>query len=826
MRNNLSICIVGKDNSEFLQECIESCLKLSPAITYVDTGSSDDSLRIAKQNGVSVLECKGKMAEIEEFSKRCSNSEWILFIKPCEKPVFESDSNLEKVLIGSSQKGYTLFVRSAIDKDDLIDFQWMTISDQYKHVGNFLYVSKGEIRLVRHQYGGQLLKLMMDPSNKNLFSINTHFLEPLKIHRCNKIEREKENSPETIKNLQLKYLKGEVPFDPEERDGLKEFADDFFSFAILTKEDFDRYCQGLSMGFGGERMYLHMLHYIGEAGKYEKARDFIELWQDKWGFFDTPEPYRVAGIIYAHLFDLKKAEACFDKFVELASGDRIGDGLSLLSRICLLQGKKHKAISLLERAQKAGCYNEFDCFVLRTIKNKPYKTPRLSVCIIAKNETKTIRKTLESISHIADEVIVVDTGSTDNTKDIVNEFKAKIIDRQWDDDFSKVRNVAIGAATGDYILFMDADEYIDIRNRIKLGVAKQILPAKQDVAFRIRIEPESKYAEDEDELTIGLKLPDIKQPEYPIRLFPACQNIRFEGRAFETVDKAVNDLGLKIEKNELFKMIHSESDRKVRDKRKESAVRSAVDFISDPHAALKGALYFLRLGELDTALKWLEKADVINPRLLEKIIELYASAGLIDRLTRLIDKSLKNFPNAVELALAKAEIYFARGEFKNACNILEHSMGALNESMERENRAKAAYLYGMSLLETEEAARSIEYLIVARDENPLSTRYKIGSIYALAKFGEWESAIGAVSDILEEENLEYNRIIDDFADIGIILSKLSRHFIEKNKMEEASFCQRIFKDIVQNKLSKEQDVEKMAKHLATLKEFKEENCHA
>jgi glycosyltransferase involved in cell wall biosynthesis len=80
--------------------------------------------------------------------------------------------------------------------------------------------------------------------------------------------------------------------------------------------------------------------------------------------------------------------------------------------------------------------------------------------MIVKNEERYIKMCLENAMMLADEAIIVDTGSTDKTKEIIKEFDKdiKIIDYKWEYDFSKARNISIENATGDWILILDADE--------------------------------------------------------------------------------------------------------------------------------------------------------------------------------------------------------------------------------------------------------------------------------------------------------------------------------------------------------------------------------
>jgi len=88
----------------------------------------------------------------------------------------------------------------------------------------------------------------------------------------------------------------------------------------------------------------------------------------------------------------------------------------------------------------------------------PNRKPRLSVCMIVKNEERFLGQCLASVKDIADELIVIDTGSTDRTVEIAREHGAHVGHFKWCNDFAAARNASIAPATGDWILFLDADE--------------------------------------------------------------------------------------------------------------------------------------------------------------------------------------------------------------------------------------------------------------------------------------------------------------------------------------------------------------------------------
>lgn len=93
---------------------------------------------------------------------------------------------------------------------------------------------------------------------------------------------------------------------------------------------------------------------------------------------------------------------------------------------------------------------------------------KISLCMIVKNEEKYITQCLKSASLLVDEIIIVDTGSTDNTIAIANEYHSKIIQIPWENDFGKARNHSLAQATGDWILVLDADESLYIEDIQKL----------------------------------------------------------------------------------------------------------------------------------------------------------------------------------------------------------------------------------------------------------------------------------------------------------------------------------------------------------------------
>lgn len=99
----------------------------------------------------------------------------------------------------------------------------------------------------------------------------------------------------------------------------------------------------------------------------------------------------------------------------------------------------------------------------------------VSVCMIVKNEEAVLSRCLDSLKDLAEEIIIVDTGSVDQTKEIAKKYTDKIFDFIWIDDFSAARNFAFSKCTKEYIYSADADEVLDEKNRKRFLQLKQAM---------------------------------------------------------------------------------------------------------------------------------------------------------------------------------------------------------------------------------------------------------------------------------------------------------------------------------------------------------------
>ncbi|GAG96811.1 unnamed protein product, partial [marine sediment metagenome] len=136
--------------------------------------------------------------------------------------------------------------------------------------------------------------------------------------------------------------------------------------------------------------------------------------------------------------------------------------------------------------------------------------PTLSVCMIVKNAQGTLYRCLDSVKPIADEIIICDTGSTDRTVEIAREYTDQMHQIGWKEDFAVARNRSLEHAHGDWILWIDADEYL-------LG-AEHLGKYLRDNMYLGYVIRQHHHA-------IDARL----KPDVPVRLFRNQRGIRFFG---------------------------------------------------------------------------------------------------------------------------------------------------------------------------------------------------------------------------------------------------------------------------------------------------------
>ena len=794
--NELSICIVGKGNAEHLPESIGYASKISRKVIYVDLESDIQAESKARELGARVVDSDSMLLALQ--------TGWVLFIKSNEMPVLSSAKRLRKMLRGGQIEGCGVYTKSTRAGNLLKNYQWVQKLKQYKKMGDSDYVYRIEPRLARKDYAKICLESLKHDNTEKISWVCGKIAPGIMIESASNQQHDDE---ESFKDHDLRSLKGELIHDvtPGEQD-MVELSEAYTGFRIMHKGQLEGFMDGARRGFGNLKMYIAMLDFLCKEGYFKEARELFETWiEHRPGDKQDYNTQLMGGMIYSNLLELDLAIEWFNKICEAGESSL---ALANLGKLYLIMGKKEIAIDYLKRSKDV----KDDVFlkrrILSTIDNDDWRPLKLTLCMIARDEEALVGKALKSIRGIADEVVVVDTGSSDRTKELIQGFGGKVIEAGWEDDFSKAKNLALDGATGDYILFMDADEYIDPRQRFGLALFKKLLPFNKDIAFGVKVEP-SKESKD---LSMSLLDHLLKEEDgsYQIRLFPNRRGIQYRGAVFEGLYEVLNELNIEIARNDLFKITHGMDDRQRRDRRKIPAVSRSLEFIHDRHKALEAGTLFLRLGELDRAHPWLAGVPEMEAGLSSRIGLLYLSQAKIGMAKEILVKAAKRHPESSEVALHLANVFYQESNYSEVINLLGKRLRIIDKELESAAAAAALYYCGLSFIETGNLPEGIEQLALAHEKDPAKMRYKIAGMYAFAKVEQWEEALQVAGQIASEEAVELSGEINNFADVARIFIDLNRHFAQAGKMEEAGLCHKIVEDIIKSKVSGEEDIKSMS----------------
>lgn len=234
--------------------------------------------------------------------------------------------------------------------------------------------------------------------------------------------------------------------------------------------------------------------------------------------------------------------------------------------------------------------------------------PTLSLCLITKNEENNLIYCLESVKDVVSEIIIIDTGSTDNTIHIANRYGAQIFKFIWNDNFADARNEYLRYAKGDWILVLDADERVEADQHETL----KNLIKQPSCAYNVNIYSPLSHGKNDREEDKPFHIGD-----YP-RLFKNIKGLKYEGRIHEQILNSMIRLNISILNCDLIiqhtgysnsdKLLPQKWLRNLRLLKKQIAEESNNYF---PYYCL-GSLYH-EMGDDDKAIIPLEKSVILNP---------------------------------------------------------------------------------------------------------------------------------------------------------------------------------------------------------------------
>ena len=371
----------------------------------------------------------------------------------------------------------------------------------------------------------------------------------------------------------------------------------------------------------------------------------------------------------------------------------------------------------------------------------------ISLCMIVKNESEWIEKCINSVNGLAEQIIVVDTGSSDNTVGIAKRLGAEVYHFEWNDDTSAARNDGIMRATGDWILVLDADETIA---RQDFGEVRELAQSTEFDGFSL---VQRNYTNDtyrEDFLwAVNDPYEESRSftgwvPRLIVRLFRNKREIRFEGVAHELVEGSIRKSGGKYAPAAV--LIHHFKELKPPDylstkpdhyrrigkkklaaepenprawheigtvEREAGNFSKAVEYfkkaveLDDKFVEAWQSLgaCLSKLGELDKAIEAFTKAIVINPEYPTPYFSLgvaYSRRGMLNAARETILEGLKRNPNVFNAMTNLGAIYEQGGYPETAVTILQEVV-----KIDR-NSARAFYNLGVALEKNNRTKEAVE----------------------------------------------------------------------------------------------------------------------
>jgi len=286
----------------------------------------------------------------------------------------------------------------------------------------------------------------------------------------------------------------------------------------------------------------------------------------------------------------------------------------------------------------------------------------ITLSMIVKNEEKYIKECLESVKGIVDEIVVVDTGSTDDTIKIAKSFGAKIYSYKWINDFAAARNFALVKSTGDWILYLDADERLLSKSKNEL---KKLTRLKSDEAYYCRI----------NNIDNVNNRPSVMAY---VRLFPNDKNLKFEGAIHEQIESSLKQNKYKI-KNSLIEIDHigyslTSEELKLKAKRNLQVLLEEYKKKKSPYISFHLGQTYGLLENKEKALRYFYQA--LEGHELKKeykaLAYRYIGISLAEKQNfaaaeDYLKNSIECDPDQPLNLLAASEVYLATGKFKDAC---------------------------------------------------------------------------------------------------------------------------------------------------------------
>jgi tetratricopeptide (TPR) repeat protein len=359
-----------------------------------------------------------------------------------------------------------------------------------------------------------------------------------------------------------------------------------------------------------------------------------------------------AGVIFYELGAIKAATALF------GAAKRLDPELADVERN-LAECKRRKRAGVRVLPQAAGPVRELQPRVDRIVATaRPVEDLTISLCMIVKDEEAMLGRCLEAARGAVDEIVVVDTGSTDRTVEIAERHGARVLHHTWDGDFSAARNVSFEAAKSDWVLYLDADEVLVAEDAKRL---RALAGRTWREAFFLTEINHTGDLEDGTALTHDA-----------LRLFRNRPEYRFEGRIHEQIAQCLPAYLPERQERTSVRVEHFGYLGAVRDAKDKSQrniellERQAAEGVDTPFLHFNLGTEYAALGDVARALTHFERAwaavraagrissDGYAPALASRYVHALRNAGRYADVESVGNEVLEVFPGFTDIVLEQA----------------------------------------------------------------------------------------------------------------------------------------------------------------------------
>ena len=642
----ISACYITKNESANIAASIESIAASVDEIIVYDTGSEDDTCRIAEALPKVKL-FRGAWCDDFAVARNAALShatgDWVVFLDADERFSEATRGNLRTVL--EKAEGFDALAVKIVNLDvdgeeeERIDHTYVVRA--FRNLPEICYVGRIHEHIEREDGA---LRLGFIPES-SLVLLHTGYTAS---RAKGKAER----------NLRLLLQELEQTQSPE---------------------DLYRYLAEAYEGVGDEERALHY------------ARLDIA---------DGPRPVLFASRCYCMLlYTLPEGEER-TRVLEKARRDfpRIPEFHAEYAEHLARQMKFPEAIAAMEEAFRAyaeheedGEAMEFDDAMLAVAKERAdlwkkiterEKTLRISACAIVRDEAHDMPRWLQNTAVYSDERIVVDTGSKDDTKALAEAAGARVYDYMWRDDFAAAKNEALSHAAGDWVAFLDADEYFAEPQAVRPYLAALSVEQPEIEAVMLTIA----NLDEDDHFKEIQRFPTV-------RIFRRRADIAFAGRIHEAVGKKEGQLEIKLEKKHLLVCHLGYSSGRVRKKIERNFALLQADiekngeqpghyrYLADCYVAFgdwKKALYYA-LSALDSSVTAIGSDSDMYRTALQAMRECRMTA---EDMLALADRALEAFPELPDFYAEKGMILSSMGRLKDAADSFEQAFSRAAQEAE------------------------------------------------------------------------------------------------------------------------------------------------